>query len=272
MGIKRLDKPGKISLKEFSTRDTGGYAEEEARGKMAVLAEELIEAQELLYACGSNSLLVVLQGRDTSGKDGTLKAVAGAMNPVGVRVASFKVPTSLELAHDFLWRIHQQTPARGETVFFNRSHYEDVLVVRVHDLITEEVWKERYGHINDFEELLAESGTIVVKFFLHISKDEQEERLRAREEAPEKAWKLNPGDWEERNYWDDYTRAYEDAIGKCATKNAPWYIIPSDHKWYRNVAIAEAILSELKPYKEKWKKELVKTGEAKKAELAKVRS
>lgn len=271
MGVERIDKPEKISLKKISTRETGGYSEEEARGRMTVLAEELMEVQELLYACGENSLLVILQGRDTAGKDGTLKTVGGAMNPVGIRVASFKVPTPLELAHDFLWRVHQQTPARGEVVFFNRSHYEDVLVVRVHNLAPEPVWKERYGHINDFEELLAESGTIVVKFFLHISKDEQEERLRAREETPEKAWKLNPGDWEERNYWDDYTRAYEDAIGKCASKNAPWYIIPSDHKWYRNVAIAEALLKELKPYKDVWKKKLAADGVTKKAALAKVR-
>jgi PPK2 family polyphosphate:nucleotide phosphotransferase len=272
MGLKRLDKPGKVSLKDFPTRETGGYAEEEARGRMRVLGEELMEAQELLYAAGENGLLVVLQGRDTAGKDGTLKAVGGAMNPVGIRVASFKVPTPLELAHDFLWRIHQQTPARGETVFFNRSQYEDVLVVRVHNLAPEAQWKERYGHINDFEELLAESGTIVVKFFLNISKDEQEERLRAREDAPQKAWKLNPGDWEERKYWDDYTRAYEDAIGKCASKNAPWYVVPADHKWYRNVAIAEALLEELKPYKEKWKRKLAAEGEAKKVALAKVRT
>ncbi len=271
MGIKRLDKPNKISLKNISTRETGGYTEEEARGKMAVLAEELMHAQELLYAAADNGLLVVLQGRDTAGKDGTLKVIGGAMNPVGIRVASFKVPTPFELAHDFLWRVHQQTPARSETVFFNRSHYEDVLVVRVHNLAPEDLWKERYGHINDFEELLAESGTIVVKFFLHISKEEQEERLRAREETPEKAWKLNPGDWEERNYWDDYTRAYDDAIGKCAKKKAPWYIIPSDHKWYRNLAIAEALLDELKPFKEKWEKKLKTEGKEKKQELAKVR-
>jgi PPK2 family polyphosphate:nucleotide phosphotransferase len=215
---------------------------------------------------------VVLQGRDTAGKDGTLKSVAGAMNPVGVRIAPFKVPTPLELSHDFLWRMHQQTPGIGEIVFFNRSHYEDVLVVRVHNLIAEKMWRKRYDHINAFEDLLADSGVILVKFFLHISYEEQEKRLLAREVEPGKAWKLNPGDWEERKYWDEYTEAYEDAIGKCSTAHAPWYVIPSDKKWYRNLAIAEALIDELKPYKDGWLQKMERLGAEKRAALDTVRA
>lgn len=271
MGIKRWDGSKKIDLSETKTRQDGGMTEEQARARFAELAKDLQEIQELMYAAADHSLLVVLQGRDTAGKDGSLKAVAGAMNPVGVRVASFKVPTATELAHDFLWRVHQQTPGIGETVFFNRSHYEDVLVVRVHNLAPEKVWKPRYDHINAFEKLLTDSGVIVVKFLLHISKEEQEKRLRDREKEPQKAWKLNAGDWAEREYWDAYTDAYDDVIERCSKPNAPWYVIPSDHKWYRDVAIAEALLDELRPFKDGWKAKLAEMGKTRREELDKVR-
>ena len=214
----------------------------------------------------------MLQGRDTAGKDGAIKSVAGAMNPAGTRVASFKVPTPVERSHDFLWRVHKETPDLGETVFFNRSHYEDVLVVRVHKLAPEPVWKARYEHINHFENLLTDSKTIVVKFFLHISKEEQERRLLDREATPEKAWKLNAGDWQERAFWDDYSAAYDDVIERCSTEKAPWYVVPADHKWFRNVAIAEALLETLRPYKAGWKATLDTLATEQKAALVALRS
>jgi PPK2 family polyphosphate:nucleotide phosphotransferase len=264
----KCDKPGKIKLRDIPTNSDGGLKREESPTRFAALATQLAELQELCYAAGTQSLLIVVQGMDTAGKDGTLKSIAGAMNPVGIRVASFKVPTAFEAGHDFLWRVHQQTPVRGETVFFNRSHYEDVLVVRVHNLVLETQWQERYGHINDFEELLAESGTIVLKFFLHISKEEQERRLLSREENLAKGWKLNVGDWKEREFWDDYQQAYDDAIEKCAAKDAPWFIIPADKKWFRDIAVAEAIVETLKPHRQKWEQILAGIGETRKAELA----
>jgi PPK2 family polyphosphate:nucleotide phosphotransferase len=244
---------------------------EEGEERLAELAAEMFNLQEMLYAAGTHALLVVLQGRDTSGKDGTLKAIAGAMNPVGVRVASFKVPTATELAHDFLWRVHAQTPGKGEAVFFNRSHYEDVLVVRVHKLAPEATWKARYDHINAFERLLTDSNVILLKFFLHISKGEQEERLRDREKDAEKAWKLSAGDWEERKRWDDYTRAYEDALARCAAPEAPWFVVPADKKWFRNVAVAEVVAGALRAHKAEWKRTLDEMGRARRKELATVR-
>jgi PPK2 family polyphosphate:nucleotide phosphotransferase len=268
MYLKKKDDNDKIDLHRVKTDEDGGLKREEAEEKWVKQAEELATLQELLYAAGTHSLLIVLQGRDTAGKDGTLKAIAGAMNPVGTRVVSFKVPTATELSHDFLWRVHQQTPARGEAVFFNRSHYEDVLVVRVHDLAPKSVWERRYEAINHFEELLTNSNTIVLKFYLHISKDEQKERLLAREQEAEKAWKLNAGDWKEREFWDDYTSAYEDILQKCSSKDAPWFTVPADKKWFRNVAIAEAIIDALTPYKKGWEAALEKRGQLAKADLA----
>lgn len=271
MLIKRFDSPGKVSLKEIPTNADGGMTEPVALARFATQGAELAELQELLFAAGTHSLLVVLQGRDTAGKDGTIKGVAGAMNPGGTRVASFKVPTPQERAHDFLWRIHKEVPGRGETVFFNRSHYEDVLVVRVHNLVPDPVWKARYDQIIAFEKLLTSSNTIVVKFCLHISKSEQEKRLLAREADSTKAWKLNTSDWEERPFWDKYTEAYEDAISKTAAEHAPWYVVPGDHKWFRNVAIAEALIETLRPYKADWKKTLDKMGATQKAAIAQLR-
>ena len=217
--------------------------------------------QELLYAVQTESVLVILQGRDTSGKDGTIRHVAGPLNSQSCTVASFKVPTEEELAHDFLWRAHAQTPRTGDIKIFNRSHYEDVLVARVHELAPKQVWRERYEHINAFERLLADSSTIILKFYLHISKDEQEKRLLKRETDPIKSWKLSVGDWKEREYWDDYTKAYEDAINRCSTKHAPWFIVPADKKWFRNLAVAEALRDALMPFKKKWLARLEEEGE-----------
>ena len=267
----KQDKTGRVHLDKLPTDETGGLTPDEGREKFAQLAGELDRLQTLMYAAGQNGLLVVLQGRDTAGKDGTLKAVAGAMNPVGVRVASFKAPTPDELAHDFLWRVHAQTPGRGQVVFFNRSHYEDVLVARVHKLVSAPVWEARYKDINHFEELLTDNGILVAKFYLHISKDEQKKRLLDREATPDVAWKLNPGDWAERDYWDDYTAAYEDALGKCATKVAPWYLVPADHKWFRNLAVAEALVAALHPYEKAWIAHLDEIGKTQRDALTKMR-
>lgn len=269
--IKR-NEPGKVNLKNVPTDETGGLSKERGAEKLAELCAELGELQELCYGAGQNSVLVVLQGRDTSGKDGTLKIIAGAMNPVGISIATFKVPTERELAHDFLWRIHAETPEKGRITFFNRSHYEDVLVVRVHGYAPEKIWRRRYDHINAFEELLRDAGVIVIKFYLHISKKEQGERLMARENDPKKAWKLSPGDWAERKLWDDYSPAYEDALGKCATTHAPWFVVPADHKWFRNVAVAEALVETLRPYKKAWADALDATGKEQIAALQAMRA
>lgn len=269
---EKFDRPGKLKLTDIPTKRDGGMTEEQALARFAEQARELGKLQELLSAAGTHALLVILQGRDASGKDGAIKGVAGAMNPGGTRVASFKVPTPEERAHDFLWRIHAQTPGKGEVVFFNRSHYEDILVVRVHKLVEEAVWTKRYDDINNFENLLADNNVIVVKFFLHVSKEEQEKRLLEREQNPEKAWKLNPSDWTERQYWDDFTQAYDDVIERCSTPEAPWFIVPADHKWFRNVAIAEALIETLKPYKAGWKATLAALSAQQTAALQKLRA
>jgi PPK2 family polyphosphate:nucleotide phosphotransferase len=239
----------------------------EARKELETLGDELFDLQDLLWGARMNSVLIVLQGRDTAGKDGVIKHVAGFLNPRGVSVTSFGVPNEVEREHDFLWRIHRHTPRKGELSIFNRSHYEDVLVVRVHDLVPKSLWKERYGHIRGFEELLVEHGTIVLKFFLHISREEQEKRLIEREKEPRKAWKINAGDWEDREHWDDYTVAYEEALSRTATKRAPWTIVPADAKWYRNLVVARTLVEALRPYREEWQKKLDEVGVRKKAEL-----
>jgi PPK2 family polyphosphate:nucleotide phosphotransferase len=236
------------------------------------LCDELTRLQELLYAASDHSVLVALQGRDTSGKDGTIKTVMGPLNSLGCNVASFKVPTEKELSHDFLWRIHQHAPAKGEITIFNRSHYEDVLVVRVHNLAPESVWRKRYDHINAFERLLADSDTVILKFYLHISKKEQEERLLEREQDRTKYWKLSAGDWKEREYWNAYTRAYEDAINRCSAPHAPWFIVPANKKWFRNLAVAEAVVNALKPFEKAWLKKMDEIGRKAKAEIEEFRS
>ena len=259
---------GKVNLSKYDPDDNGGLSKEEAEAKVAKLDPELYDLQELLFAAHTHSMLIVLQGIDTSGKEGTIGCISKATNVHGVKVAPFKQPTQMELDHDFLWRIHQQAPAKGMISIFNRSHYEDVLVVRVHDLVPKLVWKERYDHIKNFEKLLADSNTIILKFFLHISKQEQEERLLAREEDPDKSWKLSVGDWKERELWSDYMEAYEDALEKTSTSYAPWHVVPANHKWYRNLVVTETIIDALKEYKKSWKKDLEQVGEEAKREIA----
>lgn len=261
----RITGKKKIKLRQFDPDYDAGLTREEADTKTDELCKEMMELQELLYAAGEQSLLIVLQGRDTSGKDGTIRVVMGPLNSIACNVASFKVPTANELAHDFLWRVHNQTPARGQITIFNRSHYEDVIVVRVHNLVPKQIWKSRYEHINDFEKLLVDSNTIVLKFYLHISKEEQEQRLLEREQDATKAWKLSVGDWKEREHWNNYTVAYEDAINQCSTKDAPWHIVPANKKWFRNLAVAQTIVDALKPYKKSWMKKLDAMGAEEKA-------
>lgn len=209
------------------------------------LLEQLGKLQYRLYAEQKQSVLICLQGPDAAGKDGVIRHVIGPINPQGCRVACFKQPSSLEMAHDFLWRIEAQTPRRGEIVVFNRSHYEDVLIVRVHDLVPKKTWKARYEQINDFERRLAANGTHILKFFLHISKEEQLERFKERLEDPDRNWKISEADYSERQFWDDYESAYEDALGHCSTEVAPWFAIPANHKWFRNIAIAKIIVESL---------------------------
>ncbi len=247
MKTYRVSPGKKVSLRDHDASDTslveGGKRDGEAR--LAKLGARLEELQDLLYAGHQHKLLIVLQGMDTAGKDGAIRKVFDSMDPLGIRVASFKVPTEVELDHDFLWRVHQQVPGKGEVVVFNRSHYEDVLVVRVRDLVPKKVWRERYDQINDFEKLLAETGTTIVKFFLHIDRDEQKERLQARLDDPAKRWKFRKGDLDDRKLWDDYQAAYEDVLSRTSTKWAPWYVVPANAKWYRNVVISQVLVDTL---------------------------
>ena len=226
--------------------DTGGEGRQAARGELKRLRRELAGLQERLYADGRHGLLVVLQGMDASGKDGCVRHVFSGVNPQGVRVQSFKQPTPLEATEDFLWRVHRAVPPRGMIGVFNRSHYEDVLVTRVHGLVPEEVWRRRYRQINDFERLLTESGISVLKFFLHLSPEEQEARFERRLRDPRRHWKFSPSDLLERAHWDAYQQAYADMLGACSTDWAPWTVVPADHKWYRNLVVARAITGHLK--------------------------
>lgn len=265
--------PGsKVRLRDHDPADVGGMRREQAEARTAQLGEEFAEMQELLYGAARQSVLIVLQGMDTSGKDGTIRHVMAPINPQGCSVVAFKQPTPADLAHDFLWRIHPYTPAKGMIGIFNRSHYEDVLVVRVHNIVPNPVWKQRYETINQFERLLVRNDTILLKFFLHISKDEQRARLLAREKDPTKAWKLSPGDWIEREKWDDYQAAYEDALSKCSTKDAPWYIVPADKKWYRTLVITETIMAALRPNVPSWQKALAERGKEQLAAIAQLRA
>jgi len=270
----KLDTEQKINLGDYAPDVSGGkdMSKEKSVEILAALGTELSSLQEWMYAAQTHSVLIVLQGLDTSGKDGTIAHVMSDMNPQGCAVASFKVPTPDEAAHDFLWRIHKQTPPKGMMTIFNRSHYEDVLITRVHKLVPDDVVRTRYGQIKDFEKLLTDENTIVLKFFLHLSKDQQKARLEAREQDPEKAWKLSAADWKERGFWDDYTTAYEDALGATSAPHAPWYIVPADHKWFRNVAVATALVETLRPYKAGWQKSLEAIGKQRRAELAAMRT
>ena len=241
---------GKVRLADIDPSNTSLFAggKEEAKKATSDLNKRLEELQELLYAEHSQKVLIVLQGMDTSGKDGTIRNVFDGVDPSGVRVASFKRPTDEELDRDFLWRVHKHVPGRGEMVIFNRSHYEDVLVVRVHSLIGEEIWSKRYDQINAFEKMLAESGTTILKFFLHIDRDEQKKRLESRLEDSTKHWKFNSGDLKERALWDEYQAAYEDALAKTSTSWAPWYVVPANAKWYRNWVISSILVETLERF------------------------
>ena len=208
-------------------------------------AKKMLDLQYLMYAENKRSLLICLQGRDAAGKDGTIRHVLSAMNPQGCTVSAFKVPSAEEAAHDFLWRYHQHMPRRGQVAIFNRSHYEDVLVVRVHDLVPEAVWSKRYGLINDLEKMLVENGTHILKFYLHIDADEQLDRFRQRIEDPTRHWKISESDYAERPYWDAYTKAFEAALENCSTEHAPWFVIPANHKWFRNLAISTIVVDTL---------------------------
>jgi PPK2 family polyphosphate:nucleotide phosphotransferase len=268
-----LDDPGKkIDLSDIDPAPPRDITKEDAQRRLAEISTELFDLQDLLWGARTHSMLVVLQGRDAAGKDGAIKHVAGALNPRGINVVSFGVPTTEEREHDFLWRVHRHAPRKGEIAIFNRSHYEDVLVVRVHDLVPKSLWKERYSHINDFEEMLAEHGTIILKFFLHISKGEQEKRLIEREKDPKTAWKLSAGDWQERERWGDYSDAYEEVFERCSTRRAPWQIVPADAKWYRNLVVAEAVRDAMKPFKKLWQEKLERDGRSREAELAHYRA
>ncbi len=247
----RVKPETKINLSKWDPNETGNFKD----GKEAGLAEvekltaRLGELQELLYAEGKHKILVVLQAMDTGGKDGTIRRVFSGVDPQGVRVACFKVPTPEELSHDYLWRVHKVVPAKGELVIFNRSHYEDVLVVRVHEIVPPEVWSQRYQQINDFERLLADNGTLILKFFIHIDLEEQKERLQARLDDPTKIWKFRLGDLEERKLWPAYMQAYEDVLSKTSTSFAPWYIVPANRKWYRDLVISSILVEALEDLK-----------------------
>jgi len=234
-----------VDLSHWATNESEGLNKRVGREAMLVLNDRLEEAQELLWAEDHHKILAVIQATDTGGKDGTIRHVFDGVNPTGVRVASFKKPTAHELAHDYLWRVHKHTPNTGEMVIFNRSHYEDVLVVRVHNYVPEEQWRRRYRHIREFERLLADEGTTIVKFFLHISKDEQAERLQARLDEKEKTWKFSTSDIEERKHWDAYQAAFTDMLAETSTEYAPWYVIPADRKWFRNLLISRIMVDTL---------------------------
>ena len=249
MDTKRfLADPGsRVDLAAIDTRDTTPFTggKEEGRAETEALNARLEELQELLYAEGIQRLLVVLQATDTGGKDGTIRHVFEHVNPQGVKVASFKKPSDEELAHDYLWRVHAHTPAQGEIMVFNRSHYEDVLVVRVHDLVPEEQWRRRYRHIREWEQMLVDEGTVIRKFFLHISADEQRERLQARLDEPDKHWKFSKADLDERVLWDDYQAAFTEMLTETSTEDSPWYVVPADRKWFRNLVISQVLVDTL---------------------------
>jgi PPK2 family polyphosphate:nucleotide phosphotransferase len=244
-------KPGtSVDLTRWDPADQSAFEDDKktARRELKALNKRLEELQELLYAEGKHKLLIVLQAMDSGGKDGTIRHVFDGTNPQGVKVASFKKPTDEERAHDYLWRVHRHTPGSGEVAIFNRSHYEDVLVVRVHSLVPEDRWSRRYDQINEFERMLTEEGTTILKFFLHISKDEQRSRLKSRQDEPAKHWKFSSGDIKERALWAAYTEAYEAVLSRTSTPWAPWWVVPANHKWYRNLVIGSVIVDTLEGF------------------------
>ncbi|MFN8594077.1 MAG: PPK2 family polyphosphate kinase [Thermomicrobiales bacterium] len=258
-----------MDLATIDPRGADSIEKDEGERRLKALVNELGDLQELLFAARTHALLIVLQGMDTSGKDGTIRVVLDDMDPPGVQVWSFKVPTEEERSHDFLWRHHLRTPALSIVGVFNRSYYEAVVVEKVKEITPPEVIVSRYPHINDFELLLAQSNTILAKFFLHITKEVQLERLLARQEETEKWWKLSLGDWQERERWDAYQEAYQTAINATATVAAPWYIVPADRKWLRDLAVAQALVDLLRPYRDGWLDALRERG---KSELAALRA
>ncbi|MDX2023774.1 MAG: polyphosphate kinase 2 family protein [Deltaproteobacteria bacterium] len=261
----------KFHLTELDPSETWGLDKEAARAHAEPVEEEFRELADLLAYAASHSLLVIIQGRDAAGKDGCVRKILSVANVQTVRVTAFKVPSAAELAHDYLWRIHKEAPQKGDLAIFNRSHYEDVVAVRVHELAPKSIWQKRYAQINSFEEVLSDAKTIVVKFFLHISADEQEQRLLEREKDPRKFWKLNPSDWLERDAWDKTTEAYEDVFNKCSSPERPWHIVPANKKWFRDIAVLKTLVSILRPYKEVWMEELQKMGVHAKAAIAQAR-
>jgi PPK2 family polyphosphate:nucleotide phosphotransferase len=239
-------RPGtKARLRDWDPGEDGELAKEEARTTSGALNDELSRLQELLYADGRHRMLIILQAIDAGGKDGTIRSVFTGVNPQGVTVTSFKAPTGEELAHDYLWRVHKHTPPRGQIGIFNRSHYEDVLIVRVHDLVPKSVWMKRYEHIRAFEQMLSDEGVTILKFFLHISKDEQRKRQQARIDDPTKRWKFAPADLEERKHWDSYAKAFEAMLSETSADHAPWYVVPANHKWYRDLVVSHVLVDTL---------------------------
>ena len=272
MHFHRFDAPGKVKLAEIPEEPPKGIAKADAKDRFETLNDELFELQDLMWGARTHSVLMILQGRDAAGKDGAVKHVVGAFNPRGVTVTSFGVPTQEERGHDFLWRVHCHAPRSGEIGIFNRSHYEDVLVVRVKGLAPAPVWRERYELINAFERGLVSANCIVLKYFLQITPDEQKKRLLAREEDLADAWKVNIEDWKDRARWDDYTEAYENAIGRCASKQAPWIVVPANAKWFRNLVIAESLAAALRPYRKEWRKTLDLEGRLRRRDLQRWRA
>lgn len=251
-----LAQPGKkFRIEDCPTDSKGKFNDKEsAAAETETLRQKLADLQELLYAESKHALLIIFQAMDAGGKDGAIEHVFEGVNPQGCSVHSFKAPSTLERSHDFLWRHHLAMPPRGMIGIHNRSHYEAVLVERVRNIVPEKVWKPRFGHINAFEEMLADEGTTILKFFLHISKDEQKKRLQSRLDEPHKRWKFNPGDLEERARWDDYMQAFDDVVEKTSTPHAPWYVVPSDRKWYRDWVISDVIVRTLESLKMDWPK------------------
>lgn len=236
----------KVDLSRIDPAQTRGFKNKaEATRRLEKNIDRLVEIQSLLYAEHKRALLIVLQALDGGGKDGTIRHVMAGVNPLGCKVTAFKIPSEEELAHDFLWRVHKAVPGKGEIGIFNRSHYEDVLVVRVHKLVEKSVWSRRYHQINLFEQILSENDVHILKFFLHISKDEQKKRLDERRVNPRKFWKFNPADLTERKHWDEYMKAYEEALSRCSTAHAPWFIVPADRKWFRNLVVSQIIIETL---------------------------
>lgn len=244
----RIQPASKVDLTAISSSDESLFPVDKKEGEelMKQFAREIDELQTLIYAEGKQRLLVIFQAMDTGGKDGTIRSVFDKMDPQGIRVASFKRPNSLELAHDYLWRIHSQVPQNGQVVIFNRSHYEDILAVRVRGIFPESRWSKRYDHIVNFEQMLADEGTTIIKFFLNISRDEQKQRLQARLDETDKLWKFNPGDLDDRALWPKFMEAYSDVFSRTSTDAAPWYVIPADRKWYRDLVVADILIKTLK--------------------------